>query len=135
MHTSLKRESHYELCVLADGLTSIGWQRPLGSATLAAGALKSMPSGRITLSFDAIHDRDADVWVATSAEARITTEADSRDELIERLKVIVPDVLESRLGHAVSDVSRHFCLPPRARTIIINWQELRTIEQTELVVA
>jgi hypothetical protein len=83
-----------------------------------------MPSGRITLSFDAIHDRDADVWVATSAEGRITTEADSRDELIERLKVIVPDVLESRLGHAVSDVS-----------IIINWQELRTIEQTELVVA
>jgi len=44
--------------------------------------------------------------------------------LIERLKVIVPDVLESRLGHAPRDVS-----------IVINWQELRTVEQTELMVA
>jgi hypothetical protein len=44
--------------------------------------------------------------------------------LIERLKVIVPDVLESRLGHAPHDVS-----------IVINWQELRTVEQTELMVA
>ena len=50
--------------------------------------------------------------------------AASRDELIERLKVIVPDVLESRLGHAPRDVS-----------IIINWQELRTFERTELMVA
>jgi hypothetical protein len=44
--------------------------------------------------------------------------------LIERLKVILPDVIESRLGHAPRDVS-----------IIINWQELRTVEQTELMVA
>ena len=53
-----------------------------------------MSDGRLTLSFDAFHDADAGVWVATSAEGRITTEAPSRDDLIERLKVIVPDVLE-----------------------------------------
>jgi hypothetical protein len=64
------------------------------------------------------------VWAATSTEARITTEAPSRDASIERLKAIVPDVLESRLGHAPRDVA-----------IVINWQELRTVEQTELMVA
>jgi hypothetical protein len=74
-----------------------------------------MSDGRPTLSFDAFHDADAGVWIATSAEGRITTEAPSRDDLI------VPDVLESRLGHAARNVS-----------IIINWQELRTVEQTEL---
>jgi hypothetical protein len=54
----------------------------------------------------------------------VTTEAASREALIERLRTIVPDVLESRLGHAPRDVS-----------IIINWQELRTVEQIELMVA
>ena len=82
-----------------------------------------MTDERLNLSFDAIHDADAGVWVATSA-AGITTEAPSRETVIERLKVIVPDVLESRLGHPPHDVS-----------IIINWQELRTVEQTELIVA
>ena len=57
-----------------------------------------MSEGRRTLSFGAFQDVDAGVWVATSAEGRITTEAPSRDELMERLKVIVPNVLESRLG-------------------------------------
>jgi hypothetical protein len=83
-----------------------------------------MTNGRLSLSFDAFRDADADVWVATSAEGRITTEAPSRDALIERLKLIVPDVLESRLGHAPRDVS-----------IVINWQELRTVEQTQLMLA
>ena len=83
-----------------------------------------MTDARLTLSFHALHDADAGAWVATSAEGRITTEAQSRDHLIERLKVIVPDVLESRLGH-----------PPRDVSIIINWQELRTFDQTELMVA
>ena len=64
------------------------------------------------------------VWVARSPEGRITTEAPSREQFIERLKVIVPDVLESRLRHPPHDVS-----------ILINWQELRTVEQTELMVA
>jgi hypothetical protein len=41
----------------------------------------------------------------------ITTEAPSREALIERLKMIVPDVLESRLGHPSHEVS-----------IVINWQ-------------
>ncbi len=59
-----------------------------------------------------------------STAGRITTEASSPEALIERFKVIVPDVLESRLGHAPHDVS-----------ITINWQELRTFEQTELLVA
>jgi hypothetical protein len=83
-----------------------------------------MPEGRLSLIFDAIHDADAGVWVATSAEGRMTTEAPSREALIDRLKTIVPDVLESRLGHA-----------PRGVSITINWQELRTVEQTELMVA
>ena len=83
-----------------------------------------MTNARLNLSFNAVHDADAGVWVATSAEGRITTEAPSRDALIERLKVIVPDVLESRLGHSPRDVS-----------IVINWQEIRTVEQTELMVA
>jgi hypothetical protein len=64
-----------------------------------------MNRGHLNLSFDAFHDADADVWVATSAEGRITTEAPSRDALIERLKIIVPDILESRLGHTPHDVS------------------------------
>ena len=83
-----------------------------------------MTGERLSLSFDALHDADAGVWVATSLEGRITAEAPSRDALIARLKVIVPDVLESRLGHAPRDVS-----------VVINWQELRTFEQTELLVA
>ncbi len=62
--------------------------------------------------------------MATSAIGPITTEAPSRDALIERLKVIMPDVLESTLGHA-----------PRGVFIVVNWQELRTVEQTELMVA
>lgn len=83
-----------------------------------------MESDRITFSFDALYDPEAGVWVVTSGEARMTTEAPSREALIERLRVIVPDVLESRLGHAPHDVS-----------IVINWQELRTIDRTELMVA
>ena len=78
----------------------------------------------LNLSFDAIHDADAGVWVATSAAGRITTEAPSREALIERLKVIVPDVLETRLGR-----------PPRDVSIVINWRELWTFEQTELMIA
>jgi hypothetical protein len=83
-----------------------------------------MGRGHLNLPFDAFLDADAGAWVATSAEGRITTEAPSRDALIERLKVIVPDVLESRLGHA-----------PHGVSITINWQELRTFDRTELMVA
>ena len=83
-----------------------------------------MTDERLNLSFDAFQDAEAGVWVATSPDGRITTEAPSRDALIERLKVIVPDVLESRLGHPPHDVS-----------IVINWQELRTVDRTELMVA
>ena len=52
-----------------------------------------MSSGNFKLSFDAFHDSDAGVWVATSTEGRITTEAPTRSELVERLKVIFTDVL------------------------------------------
>jgi hypothetical protein len=83
-----------------------------------------MSEGRLYLSFNAFHDVDAGLWVARSEEGRVTTEAPSRDVLLERLKVIVPDVLESTLAHASHDVS-----------ITINWQELRTFDQTELMVA
>jgi hypothetical protein len=44
-----------------------------------------MSDGRLHPSFNAFHDGDADVWVARSAEGRITTEAPSRDALVERL--------------------------------------------------
>jgi hypothetical protein len=83
-----------------------------------------MIDGSLKLSFDAFHDSDAGMWVATSAEGRMTTEAPTRDALVERLKIIVPDILESRLGRAPHDVS-----------ITINWQELRTFDQTEVLVA
>jgi hypothetical protein len=43
-----------------------------------------MSDGRLNLSFDAFHDADAHVWVATSAQGRMTTEAPSREALIER---------------------------------------------------
>ena len=69
-----------------------------------------MVDGSLRLFFDAFHDNDAGVWIATSAEGRITTGAPTRDALVERLKVIVPDVLESRLGRVPHDVS-----------ITINW--------------
>jgi hypothetical protein len=61
-----------------------------------------------SLSFDAIHDADAGEWVATSAAGRITTEAPSREALIERLKVIVPDVLETETRpRTAGRVDRH----------------------------
>jgi hypothetical protein len=64
-----------------------------------------MTNERLNLSFDAIQDAEAGVWFATSAAGRITTEAPSREAFSECFKVIVPDVLESRLGHAPHDVS------------------------------
>jgi hypothetical protein len=75
-----------------------------------------------TIHFLAFRDEDADVWVATSEAGRMTTEAPTKEALIERLKVVVPDVLESR------------GMEPRAK-IVIDWQELRTVDQTTLAVA
>jgi hypothetical protein len=77
----------------------------------------------IALTFDAFFDADAGVWVASSLD-RITTEASSREALIERLKAIVPDILEERLGR-----------PPHDVKITVNWREMQTIGQTELMVA
>jgi Domain of unknown function (DUF1902) len=76
-----------------------------------------------TLSFDAFFDEDAQVWVA-SGQDRISTEAPSRDKLLEKLKVIMQDVLEERTGQPVHDVK-----------IVVNWQEMRTFDTTELMVA
>ena len=77
----------------------------------------------ITLSFDAFFDEDAKAWVAAGRD-RISTEAPSREQLLERLKVVVPDVLEERTGQPVHDVK-----------IVVNWQEMRTFDTTELTVA
>lgn len=77
-----------------------------------------------TISFDAFFDADAGVWIATSETARMTTEAPTKDALKDRLRVIVPDVLESRTGIAPHNIS-----------ITINWQELRTVATDELMVA
>jgi hypothetical protein len=55
------------------------------------------------LTFHAFFDDEASVWVATGDD-HITTEAATREELLERLKVIVPDVLEARHGRSVPEV-------------------------------
>ena len=79
---------------------------------------------KISIKFDAVWDDDAKVWVATSPLHNITTEATSRDALIARLKVIVPDVLEAR-GFA-----------DRAEAgITIDWLALTPIDHTELALA
>ena len=82
-----------------------------------------MSKAPTTLTFDALYDSEAGVWVATGRDS-ITTEAPTRDGLLGRLRSIVPDVLEERLGH-----------PPKDVKITVNWQELRTVDQTELMVA
>ncbi len=66
-----------------------------------------------TVHFRAFRDDDADVWIATSEADRITTEAATKDEIVGRLKAIV---LESRRG-GVGPL-----------TILIDWQEFRTVE-------
>jgi hypothetical protein len=73
--------------------------------------------------FRAFRDEEAGVWVATSDADRITTEAAGKQEVIDRLTVIVPDVLESRHDPAAN------------LTIMIDWQELRTVDQTAFAVA
>ena len=53
----------------------------------------------------------------------MTTEAATRDELLSRLSALVPDVLSSRGGRT------------GPLTIVVEWQELRIIDQTTLAVA
>ena len=72
--------------------------------------------------FAALRDEEAAVWSATSDE-HISTEAPSREELLDRLKVIVPDVLESREGR----------IGPL--TIVVDWQEVRTVDRSTLAIA
>ena len=72
--------------------------------------------------FCASCDAAAGVWTATSDD-RITTEAATRDELLGRLVEIGPDILESR-QEAFGPL-----------TLVVEWQELRTVDQTTLAVA
>ncbi len=72
--------------------------------------------------FQAFMDDDAGVWVATSDQG-ITAEAATREGLMARLSVIVPDVLSSRVGQV------------RPLSLVVEWQELRTVDQTTLAVA
>ena len=77
---------------------------------------------RKTIRFSAFRDGDADVWVATSDD-RITAEARTREDLQARLTAIVPDVLNSRgIAHG-------------PLTIVIDWQDPRTSEQTTFALA
>ena len=76
-------------------------------------------SSRREIRFSAISDGDSKVWVATG-EDRITTEAATRDDLLSRLSTIVPDVLSSREEATASLL------------IIVDWQELGTVDQTIL---
>jgi Domain of unknown function (DUF1902) len=73
--------------------------------------------------FRAFRDEDAGVWVATSDADRITTEGETKEEVIQRLTDIVPDVLDSRHGRTGKVL------------ISIDWQELRTVDHTTLAVA
>ena len=81
-----------------------------------------MTTAATTVSFDAFFDGEAGVWVASGDQ--MSTEAPSREKLLERLRGIVPDVLEERQGHPVRDIK-----------IVVNWQEMRTVDTTELMVA
>ena len=78
------------------------------------------PASR-TVRFRAFRD-DAGVWTATSGD-RITTEAATREALLARLGEIVPDILESR-GARIGLLS-----------LIVEWQDLRTVAETTLAVA
>ena len=75
-----------------------------------------------TVRFRAVRGDDAGVWTATSDD-RITTEAAPRDGLMARLGEIVPDILESRGGRV------------GPLTLIVEWQGLRTVDETTLAVA
>ena len=76
--------------------------------------------------FNAIYNDEDGIgmWTARSDAQGITTEAKTRDELMQRLSVLVPDVLESRTGRA-----------PENLHIFVNWQELRVVGRTELAIA
>ncbi|GHU04489.1 hypothetical protein FACS1894205_2800 [Alphaproteobacteria bacterium] len=50
----------------------------------------------IKYEFEAVWHEEASVWTVHSDEAHITTEAESEEDALKRLGVIVPDILESR---------------------------------------
>ena len=80
----------------------------------------------VVVEFNAVFD-DGDglgMWTARSDSAGITTEAVTKEAMMRRLAAIVPDVLESRTG-----------LVPENVHIRVNWQELRTVDRTELAIA
>lgn len=57
----------------------------------------------------AIWDSDAGVWVATSSDVPgLVTEADTSEQLIEKLKVLIPELLE--LNGLLADFS-HKAIP------------------------
>jgi len=56
-----------------------------------------------------IWDTDAGVWVATSDDVPgLVTEADTSEQLVQKLKVLIPELLE--LNEMLSDFS-HNCIP------------------------
>ena len=80
----------------------------------------------VFVEFNAVFD-DGDglsMWTARSDAAGITTEAETKEAVMRRLAAIVPDVLESRTGRVPENVH-----------IRVNWQELRTVDRTELAIA
>ncbi len=76
------------------------------------------------IEFNAFFDEDANVWCASSKAAHIHTSAETKEALMHRLAVIVPDVLENRHDSPQRDVK-----------IIVHWQAMQTTETTELAVA
>ena len=93
-----------------------------------ANELPPSPSGTpppsVRVEFTAFFDEEAGVWVARSEADHITTEAPSEAELENRLRAIVPDVLESRFGRA-----------PDSLQVVINWMAWCPVNRTEFAVA
>ena len=80
------------------------------------------PTSGLVVEFNALFDDEDGIglWTARSEAEGMTTEAATKAELLQRLSVIVPDVMESRTGRA-----------PENLHIFVNWQELRIVERTE----
>lgn len=75
------------------------------------------------IAFRAFHDEDAGVWVGISDTHDIATEGASRDNLVDRILTVVPDVLEAR-GQSFEGAVVH-----------IQWQAMQTYDTTQVKLA
>ncbi len=83
-----------------------------------------MPKSPTLIRFEAFFDEEAGVWVAHSDNGQITTESPTASGLVQRLKSLVPDVLEERNGRRPRDVG-----------VVISWRGNDPESRAELMVA